>query len=162
MLQTKSDSTVFLPVLTIFGCKKTSVYLDCIFQWFLCCEMNNNYSSYWFNYYILLWEHYSKLMYWIKHVFVEYVNHTISHQFSKCYSKQLLVTCFHPNKKIIKSDSSFIFGWMKWNAMKEMINGFSNSQAKWCVVIVNMREVCANVRMLVYKMQVRLRESLWS
>ena len=34
-----------------------------------------------------------------------------------------------------------------------------------CVVIVNIRvkhEKCANVRMLVYKMQVRLRESLWS
>ena len=44
--------------------------------------------------------------------------------------------------------------------MKEMING---SEMIECgsVVIVDECEKCANVRMLVYEMQVRLRDSLW-
>ena len=47
---------------------------------------------------------------------------------------------------IIPGDnSSFIFGWMKQSVMKEMINGFSNSQARWeCVwsVVILDSEVC--------------------
>ena len=49
--------------------------------------------------------------------------------------------------------------------MKMMINGFLNSQARWYGEIVKLLYICvkcANVRTLVYKMQVRLGESLWS
>ena len=48
---------------------------------------------------------------------------------------------------------------MKQSIMREMINGFSNSQAKWYSEKVLLLEICGkcvNVRnrMLVYKMQI--------
>ena len=35
------------------------------------------------------------------------------------------------DKLYMYSNSSFIVGWMNWRMMKEMINGFLNSQARW-------------------------------
>ena len=53
-------------------------------------------------------------------------------------------TCEPCNKNPFKTshpteheNSSFIFGWMKQSVMKEMINGFLNSQVRWeCVEVL--------------------------
>ena len=70
------------------------------------------------------------------------------HGLESCWSIRIFFWAFFAATLLLHNceDSSFIFGWMKWSVMKEMINGFSNSQARWesvlSVVILEMWEVC--------------------
>ena len=70
-----------------------------------------------------------------------------------CISSQTRSTCCQCSKKVVKwnvlsvlrseyNNSSFIFGWMKWSIMKEMINGFTNSQVRWQSEKVLLLEIC--------------------